>query len=130
MNFVDYVSLSFIFGLIVYAGSLAAGTYYLFRREANSPTELQLLRNENKALKGQLKYARRQADPVTAVNARFIASLQAKLHEHKLAYEGVRKLLADCHRRQEETVKQRDDALALAQEIYDAWKSTVEGTLK
>jgi len=57
-------------------------------------SEMKRLRNENRALTGKLAHARRQADPVHEVNARHIASLQAKLHEHREAYDGLRKLLA------------------------------------
>src|SRR4029077_7048078 len=58
--------------------------------------EKEVLWDEIRALRGKLAHARKHADPVYTVNTRLVASLQAKLHEHRLANEGIRALLRDC----------------------------------
>lgn len=126
----------FVAGLYLYRAFLSVASWFAgFSRWwiDGIREDNKALRNENKALRGQLKYARRQADPVKAVNNRFIASLQAKLHEHKLAYQGIQKLLADVAKERDELkteLQDKQNAASITEAFYaltlqqrnDAWR--------
>lgn len=68
--------------------------------------EVVRLRNEIRALKGKLQHARRQADPVLAVDKRHISSLQAKLHEHREAYKGLQAMQVDTWQELEKVTRE------------------------